>query len=140
MERICERTNLNQAYKRVRSNKGAPGVDGMTVDDLREWIGEHKDEFVSSLLDGRYQPQPIRGKAIPKSGGGVRQLGIPTVVDRLVQQAILQILTPIFEPIFSSSSFGFRPGRGAHDALFQAREYVREGRTIVVDCDPMSLT
>ena len=92
-------------------------------------------ELIASLMDGSYQPQPVRGVEIPKPGGGVRQLGIPTVVDRLVQQAILQVLDPLLDPTFSSSSFGFRPGRGAHDALAQAREYVAEGRAIVVDMD-----
>ena len=119
----------------MKANKGAPGVDGMTVDELRAWIAEHKQELIASLLDGSYQPQPVRGVQIPKPGGGMRQLGIPTVVDRLVQQAILQVLEPILDPTFSASSYGFRPGRGAHDALAQAREYVAEGRAIVVDID-----
>ncbi len=87
-----EVTNLNRAYRRVMANKGAPGVDGMTVHELRDWIAEHKEELIASLLDGTYQPQPVRGVEIPKAGGGVRQLGIPTVVDRLVQQALLQVL------------------------------------------------
>ena len=100
----------------------------MTVDDLKAWIAEHKEEFIASLLDGTYQPQPVRGVQIPKPGGGVRQLGIPTVVDRLVQQAILQVLEKLLDPTFSDSSFGFRPGRGAHDALAQASRYVAEGR------------
>lgn len=107
----------------------------MTVDDLFSWLAEHKQELIDSLLDGSYEPSPVRGVEIPKAGGGLRQLGIPTVVDRLVQQAILQVLSRLFDPTFSNSSFGFRPGRGAHDALFQAREYVAEGRTIVVDVD-----
>lgn len=135
MERICERANLNRAYKRVKTNKGAPGVDGMTVDDLYPWLVEHKEELVASLLDGSYQPQPVRGKAIPKPGGGMRQLGIPTVVDRLVQQAILQVLEPLLDPTFSASSYGFRPGRNAHQALRRGAEYVRDGRVIVVDID-----
>jgi len=135
MERICERANLNRAYKRVKTNKGAPGVDGMTVDDLYPWLVEHKEELVASLLDGSYRPQPVRGKEIPKPGGGVRQLGIPTVVDRLVQQAILQVLEPLLDPTFSASSYGFRPGRNAHQALRQGAEYVRDGRVIVVDID-----
>ena len=135
MERICERGNLNRAYKRVKANKGAPGVDGMTVDDLYPWLVEHKEELVASLLEGSYQPQPVRGKEIPKPGGGVRQLGIPTVVDRLVQQAILQVLEPLLDPTFSASSYGFRPGRNAHQALRKGAEYVRDGRVIVVDID-----
>jgi len=135
MEEVTDRDNLNRAYARVLANKGAPGVDGLTVGDLKAWIAAHKDTFIASLLDGSYQPQPVRGVEIPKPGGGVRQLGIPTVVDRLVQQAILQVLENLLEPTFSASSFGFRPGRGAHDALAQAKRYVAEGRTIVVDLD-----
>lgn len=135
MERVCERENLNVAYARVKANKGAPGVDGMTVRAMRDWLVEHKEELIASLLDGTYQPQPVRGVEIPKPGGGVRQLGIPTVVDRLVQQAIAQVLEPILDPTFSRSSFGFRPLRSAHGALRQARRYVEEGRSVVVDID-----
>jgi RNA-directed DNA polymerase len=135
MEEVIDRDNLNRAYRRVKANKGAPGVDGMSVRDLRDWIVEHKQELIAMLLDGSYQPQPVRGVEIPKPGGGMRQLGIPTVVDRLVQQAILQVLEPILDPTFSDSSFGFRQGRGAHDALAQASRYVAEGRRIVVDMD-----
>jgi RNA-directed DNA polymerase len=135
MERVVERENLNKAYKRVKANKGAPGVDGMTVADLRGWVKEHKEEFIGLLLRGDYQPSPVRGVEIPKPGGGVRQLGIPTVVDRLAQQAILQVLEPILDPTFSESSYGFRPGRNAHQALKQASAYVAEGRCIVVDVD-----
>ena len=135
MEQVCQRANLNQAYKRVKANKGAPGADGMTVSGLYKWLGPHKDELIASLLDGSYKAQAVLGVQIPKPDGGKRQLGIPTVRDRLVQQAILQILTPILDPGFSESSFGFRPGRSAHDALRQAQEYVAEGRAIVVDFD-----
>jgi RNA-directed DNA polymerase len=136
MEKVASSANLNQAYKRVKANSGAPGVDGMTVADLRSWIADNRERLIASLLDGSYRPQPVRGKEIPKPGGkGVRKLGIPTVVDRLVQQAILQVLEPILDPTFSASSFGFRPGRGAHDALLQAREYVADGYTVVVDFD-----
>ena len=117
MERVASSANLNQAYKRVKANRGAPGVDGMTVDDLGPWLVDHKDELVAQLVRGTYQPQPVKGRKTPKPGGGVRQLGIPTVVDRLVQQAILQVLQPILDADFSASSFGFRPGRSAHDAL-----------------------
>jgi group II intron reverse transcriptase/maturase len=102
---------------------------------LPSWIAAHKQELIGSLRDGSYEPQPVRGVEIPKAGGGMRQLGIPTVIDRLVQQAILQVLEPLLDPTFSPSSFGFRPGRGAHDALAQARQYVAEGRVIVVDVD-----
>ncbi len=135
MERVAASANLNHAYKRVKANKGAPGVDGMTVNDLRSWLAGNKDALVAQLVRGSYRPQPVRGVELPKPGGGVRQLGIPTVVDRLVQQAILHVLQPILDPTFSASSFGFRPGRGAHDALAQAREYVAEGYGTVVDLD-----
>jgi RNA-directed DNA polymerase len=136
MEQVASSANLNQAYKRVKANKGAPGVDGMTVTDLRVWIADNRERLIVSLLDGSYRPQPVRGVEIPKPGGkGVRQLGIPTVVDRLVQQAILQVLEPLLDPGFSGSSYGFRPGRSAHDALRQAREYVADGHGIVVDLD-----
>lgn len=135
MERVCNLANLNRAYKYVKANKGSPGVDGITVGELREWLRIHKDELIASLLEGTYQPMPVKRVDIPKPGGGVRQLGIPTVVDRLVQQAILQVLNPHIDPTFSDSSFGFRPGRSAHDALEQASRHVAEGQTIVVDCD-----
>ena len=136
MEQVCEPANLNRAYARVKANKGSPGVDGMTVGKLGDWIRRHKQAFIASLLDGSYQPQPVRGVRIPKPGGkGMRQLGIPTVVDRLVQQAMLQVLEPILDPTFSDSSYGFRPGRSAHQALLKAKEYVADGRTIVVDID-----
>lgn len=137
MEKICEPSNLNQAYKRVKANKGVAGVDGMTVDDMFAWITEHKESLIESLLTATYQPQSVLGVEIPKPGKnkGVRILGIPCVIDRLVQQAILQVLEPIFDPTFSKSSYGFRPGRSAHQALLAARNYVREGYTVVVDID-----
>jgi RNA-directed DNA polymerase len=135
MRRVCHRENLNQAYRKVKANKGGPGIDGMTVEELSVWLADHKDELIASLLDGSYQPQPVRGVEIPKPGGGVRQLGIPTVKDRLVQQAILQVLEVLFDPTFSDSSYGFRPGKSAHQALLKAGEYVKEGRVIVVDLD-----
>jgi RNA-directed DNA polymerase len=135
MEAVSGSANLNRAYKRVRANSGAAGVDGMGVTELRAWIASNREALISSLLDGSYQPQPVRGVQIPKPGGGMRQLGIPTVVDRLVQQAIGQVLEPILDAAFSASSFGFRPGRSAHDALRQARGYVADGYEIVVDLD-----
>lgn len=136
MEQVCDPKNLLRAYRRVRANKGKPGVDGMTVNELADWLRKHQAALTTSLLEGTYRPQPVRGVQIPKPGGGQRQLGIPVVVDRLVQQAILQVLEPIFEPTFSHSSYGFRPGRSAHMALEQARQYVNwEGREIVVDLD-----
>ncbi|MCJ7548896.1 MAG: group II intron reverse transcriptase/maturase [Anaerolineae bacterium] len=135
MERVCERENLNRAYKRVKANKGAPGIDEMTVGEMAGWIKEHKEELVKSLLEGSYRPQAVKGVAIPKPSGGTRQLGIPTVVDRLVQQALLQVLDPLLDPMFSESSYGFRRGRSAHQALKRAAENVAEGRGIVVDFD-----
>ena len=135
MEQVCEPANLNRAYARVKANKGAPGIDGMSVDRLAGWIRQHKQPLIASLLDGSYQPQPVRGVQIPKPGGGMRQLGIPTVIDRLVQQAMLQVLEGILDPNFSESSYGFRPGRSAHDALRKAKEFVAGGRDIVVDID-----
>ena len=135
MKIICSRGNLNRAYKRVKSNKGASGVDGMTIDELGPYIKMHKDEIVLSLVEGRYQPQAVKGVEIPKPKGGTRQLGIPTVLDRLVQQAIHQVLEPLFEPKFSDSSYGFRPKRSAHQALKAASEYVKSGKVWVVDID-----
>jgi RNA-directed DNA polymerase len=135
MERVCERENLNRAYKRVKANKGASGIDKMTVDELYGWIKGNKDKLIASLLDGSYQPRPVKGVEIPKPNGGTRELGIPTVVDRLVQQAILQVLDPILDPTFSESSYGFRRGRNAHQALARAAEHVAEGRVVVVDFD-----
>jgi RNA-directed DNA polymerase len=114
MEQVCDPKNLVRAYRRVRANKGKPGVDGMTVHELADWLRSNQAALTTSLLDGTYQPHPVRGVQIPKPGGGQRQLGIPVVVDRLVQQAILQVLEPIFDPTFSNSSYGFRPGRSAH--------------------------
>jgi RNA-directed DNA polymerase len=135
MEEVAGSANLNQAYKRVKANDGAAGIDGMTVADLRSWIAENRERLIASLIDGSYRPQAVRGVQIPKADGGMRQLGIPTVVDRLVQQAILQVLEPLLDPSFSASSFGFRPGRSAHDALRQARQYVTDGHHTVVDID-----
>ena len=135
MEEVCQLDNLDQAYRRVKANQGAPGVDGMTIDELPSWFAAHQQEFLAALQDGSYEPQPVRGVQIPKPGGGVRQLGIPTVIDRLVQQAFLQVLEPLLDPTFSDSSYGFRPRRGAHEALAQAQKYVAEGRTTVVDMD-----
>lgn len=135
MEQVADRRNIWRAYKRVKANKGSAGVDGMDVDELLDWLKIHYPELQESLLNGTYRPQPVLGVKIPKPSGGVRQLGIPTALDRLVQQAILQILSPLWEPMFSESSFGFRPGRSAHDAIEQACAYVAEERTIVVDFD-----
>jgi RNA-directed DNA polymerase len=135
MEEVAGSANLHRAYKQVRANGGAAGVDGMTVAGLRAWIAANRETLIAALLAGSYQPAPVRGVQIPKASGGMRQLGIPTVVDRLVQQAIRQVLEPLLDPTFSVSSFGFRPGRSAHDALRQARTYVADGYEIVVDID-----
>jgi RNA-directed DNA polymerase len=135
MEKICNVANLNQAYKRVKSNKGSAGVDGLTVQQLGAHIREHKEQLIKELMNGSYKPQPVKRVMIPKAGGGERQLGIPTVVDRLVQQAIHQILEPIFDANFSDSSYGFRPNRGAHGALKKAKAYVEDGHGWVVDID-----
>lgn len=136
MDAVVERENMFAALRRVKSNKGAAGVDGMPVSGLEAFLRQHWPRIREGLLSGRYQPQPVLGVEIPKPDGkGVRQLGIPTVLDRLIQQALRQVLQPLFEPHFSASSYGFRPGRSAHDAVLQAREYVGEGRRWVVDMD-----
>ena len=136
MEAVVERGNMLAALHRVARNKGAAGVDGMTVADLRANLKEQWPTVRESLLAGNYAPKPVLRVEIPKPDGkGVRKLGIPTVMDRLIQQALHQVMQPIFDPGFSGSSYGFRPGRSAHDAVKQAREYVREGRRWVVDLD-----
>jgi RNA-directed DNA polymerase len=135
MEAVVERENMKTAWLRVKGNKGAAGVDGMTVDVLLPNLREHWPSLKEDLLAGRYQPSPVRKLEIPKPSGGVRQLGIPTVLDRLIQQALHQVLQPIFDPTFSASSYGFRPGRGAHQAMAQAKAYVAEGKRWVVDLD-----
>ncbi|WP_456307904.1 group II intron reverse transcriptase/maturase, partial [Geobacillus vulcani] len=135
LERILARDNLITALKRVEANQGAPGIDGVSTDQLRDYVRAHWSTIRAQLLAGTYRPAPVRRVDIPKPGGGTRQLGIPTVVDRLIQQAILQELTPIFDPDFSPSSFGFRPGRNAHDAVQQAQGYIQEGYRYVVDMD-----
>ena len=135
MEEVVERGNAKAALKRVRQNKGSPGVDGMTVDELPEYLVDHWVEIREQLLAGSYQPRPVKRQEIPKSGGGVRELGIPTALDRLVQQAVLQVLQPRFDPTFSEHSHGFRPGRRAHDAVCEAQRYIQEGRRVVVDVD-----
>jgi RNA-directed DNA polymerase len=135
MEAVVARENMFSAYEQVVSNKGAAGIDGMTVEQLKLYLQESWAKIREELLKGEYQPQPVRRVEIPKPQGGMRQLGIPTVVDRLIQQALHQVLSPIFEPGFSESSYGFRPGRSAHQAVRQAREYVAEGRRWVADLD-----
>jgi RNA-directed DNA polymerase len=135
MEEVCERENLVRAWQRVRDNKGAPGVDRMTIDDAQGFLREHWPDIRSQLLAGTYQPQPVKRVEIPKPDGGVRKLGVPCVVDRLIQQAVLQVLQKRWDPTFSEHSYGFRPGRSAHQAVAQAQRYVAEGCNVVVDID-----
>lgn len=135
MEEVLARENLLQALKRVLSNRGAAGADGMEIEELKPYLREHWPRIKAQLLAGSYEPQPVRGVEIPKAGGGKRQLGIPGVVDRLIQQALLQVLQARWDGSFSESSYGFRPGRSAHQALKAAKGYVQEGRRIVVDVD-----
>ena len=135
MEKVVERENLKKALKRVEQNKGAPGIDGMQTNELLGYLKENWDNIKRMLIDGTYKPNPVRRIEIPKPDGGVRELGIPTVLDRFIQQAILQILTPIFEPIFSPHSYGFRPGKSARQAVKQAQQYIQDGRNWVVDMD-----
>ena len=135
MELICERENVKEALKRVKANKGAPGIDGMTVGELPGYLREHWPAVRDSLLNGSYRPQPVRRVEIPKPDGGTRKLGIPSVLDRFVQHAMMQVLQPQWDPTFSGSSFGFRPGRSAHHAVAQAQHYIQSGYTWVVDLD-----
>ena len=135
MALVCERQNLRLALKRVRDNKGSPGIDGMTIDQLPDHLRVHWLAIREDLLAGRYQPQPVKRVAIPKPDGGERELGIPTVLDRFIQQALLQVLQPRIDPSFSEHSYGFRPRRRAHDAVRHAQRYVQEGRRWVVDID-----
>lgn len=135
MERIASRENLNAAYLRVRNNKGSGGVDKMEMAELLPYLKEHAEEIRRSLLDGTYRPSPVRGVEIPKDNGKKRRLGIPTLRDRVIQQAILQQLTPLFEPQFVETSYGFRPGRGCHDALRKCQEYLNLGYVWTVDMD-----
>ena len=136
MDMILRKDNLNKAYKKVKSNKGAGGIDGMQVDNLLPFLRENQDELIQQIKEGKYEPNPVRRVEIPKEEKGkIRKLGIPTVVDRVVQQAIAQELTPIYEEQFSDSSFGFRPKRGQHDALKRCKKYVEEGYVYVVSMD-----
>ena len=135
MEEVLSRENMLAAHKRVLQNGGAPGIDGQTVDDLWDLCVDQWEAIREKLLSGTYKPQPVRKVEIPKPGGGKRMLGIPTVLDRLIQQALLQVLSPLYDPTFSDASFGFRPGRSAHQALDRAKEHVAEGYRWVVDMD-----
>jgi group II intron reverse transcriptase/maturase len=135
LEKIVDRDNMNNAYKKVKSNKGAHGVDGMKVDELLQYLKGNGSQLRQSILDGKYHPNPVRRVEIPKEDGKKRKLGIPTVVDRVVQQAIAQVLTPIFEKQFSDNSYGFRPRRSAHDAIRKCQQNIDEGYKYVVDMD-----
>ena len=135
LERILERGNLNNEYKRIKQNHGAGGVDGMSVEELGAYLAAHKDEIRQAILDGKYRPNPVLRVEIPKESGKKRPLGIPTAVDRVIQQAIAQVLMPIYEPKFVETSYGFRPKRSAHDALRKCLEYIDDGYKYVVDMD-----
>ena len=135
LERILDRNNLNQAYLKVKRNGGSAGIDGMTVDEMLPYLKEHREELLEALRSERYKPKAVRRVEIPKPDGGKRMLGVPTVIDRMIQQAIEQVLQPMYEPLFSESSYGFRPKRSAQQAMKQALEYYNEGYTQVVDLD-----
>ena len=136
LEKILQPANLNHAYKKVKSNKGAGGVDGMSVDELLPFLRDNQVQLIQQLKDGKYRPNPVRRVEIPKeTKGEFRKLGVPTVADRVFQQAITQVLSPIYEEQFSENSFGFRPKRGAHDALKQCQQNVNDGYVYVVDMD-----
>jgi len=135
LEEVVEAGNVLQALKRVEQNQGSPGIDGMRVEELRPYLRSHWREIRRALLAGTYQPQVVKRQPIPKRGGGVRDLGIPTVLDRFIQQAILQVLQPRFDPTFSEHSYGYRPGRRAHDAVLAAQRFVEAGKPWVVDVD-----
>jgi RNA-directed DNA polymerase len=135
LERMLSRDNVQKAWKRVKANKGAPGIDNMSIDDFPEFARAQWNSVRDSLLAGTYQPSPVKRVEIPKPTGGTRPLGIPTVLDRLIQQAVYQVMMPIFDSDFSEFSYGFRPGRSAHDAVRKVREYIRQGYGIAVDMD-----
>lgn len=135
LEQILSPANLNAAYKRVKQNKGAGGIDEMEVESLKDYLIKEKDALIATILDGKYRPNPVRRVEIPKDNGKKRELGIPTVVDRVIQQAIAQVLSPIYEKQFSAHSYGFRPKRNAHQALQQCQRYITEGYTYAVDMD-----
>ena len=135
LERILDRNNLNQAYLKVKRNGGSAGIDGMTVEEMPPYLKEHREELLGALRNERYKPKAVRRVEIPKPDGGKRMLGVPTVIDRMIQQAIVQVLQPMYEPLFSENSYGFRPKRSAQQAMKQALEYYNEGYTQVVDLD-----
>ena len=135
LEAILYKDNLNRAYKRVKANKGAAGIDGMSIEETLPYRKEHQQELKNRILRGKYTPSPVRRVEIPKPDGGVRKLGIPTVIDRTIQQAITQQLVPIYEPLFADGSFGYRPGRSAKDAILKVKEYAEKGYTYAVSLD-----
>jgi len=135
MEEICQAENCKQALARVQSNKGSPGIDGVTVEKLPDYLKQHWPKVREQLLSGTYKPQPVKRVEIPKPDGGMRKLGIPTALDRLIQQMVLQVLQRSWDPTFSEHSYGFRPGRSAHQAVAQAQQYISEGYGWVVDLD-----
>jgi retron-type reverse transcriptase len=140
LEKILDRKNMNEAFKRVKKNKGSHGIDKLTIDELLEYLKENGADLRKSILEGSYKPSPVRRVEIPKDNGGKRKLGIPTVVDRVIQQAITQALSPIFEKTFSEFSYGFRPKRSAHDALKKCKEYINDGYKWSVDIDLKFIT
>ena len=135
LEKVLDRDNLNRAYKRVKANKGAAGIDGMSVEEALPWLKENGNALIESIRNGQYRPSPVRRVEIPKPDGGKRKLGIPTVIDRIIQQAIAQVLIPIYEPKFSDGSFGYRPNRSAKDAIERVRKYAEEGYKYAVCLD-----
>ena len=135
MEEVCDRKNLEIAWKHVRRNKGGPGIDGMSIEETGDYLKKHWPTIRDQLLEGNYSPQPVKRVNIPKPDGGVRKLGVPCVVDRLIQQGLLQVLQKQWDPTFSEHSYGFRPGRSAHQAVAQAQRYIAEGYNYVIDID-----
>jgi RNA-directed DNA polymerase len=136
MEEVCQRENLKKALRRVKANKGSPGVDGMTIDGITDYLKQQWPAIREQLLSGTYEPKPVKRAEIPKPDGrGVRKLGIPTVLDRFIQQAVMQVLQKLWDPTFSKHSYGFRPGRSAHQAVAQAQQYIAEGYSWTVDFD-----
>ena len=135
MNQILSRENMKMAYKKVKANKGAGGIDGISIEDVNKYLKENWIDIKTKILKRKYKPQPVLRVEIPKPNGGVRNLGIPTVVDRIIEQAIAQVLTPMFEPQFSEHSYGFRPGRRAQQAIVELLEYLNDGYTYIVDID-----
>ena len=135
MEEVCERENLKEALRRVKANKGSAGVDGMTIGGITAYLKQHWPAIREQLLSGTYEPKPVRRVEIPKPDGGVRKLGIPTVLDRFIQQAVMQVLQRRWDRTFSDHSYGFRPGRSAHQAVAQAQQYIAEGHGWCIDLD-----